>query len=163
MQKLTHIFFDLDETLVHTRLRDEANSFPAPPTTECAEWATWLRPTARILLNCARTLGLPVMVCTTAQKAYAMLLSDALNLGFQCNEILAREHLCQGQRNLSPNSVLLDDRAADDEAIQLKHRVLGISQHRHFQIPPFTGMEVPDDELWASHWQQFLSAFRQRV
>lgn len=153
---LAAVFFDLDETLIHSC---EASAIPPchePSAAVYGPWAVWLRPSARSLLASARALRAPVLLCTTSEHRYALGISRLLNLGFQENEILACEHLGAGRSNLCPRGVLMDDLPAQHEAAALKRHVLGLAPERYFQVAAFRGGSLEPEPRLPELWRLFL-------
>lgn len=154
--QLAAVFFDLDETLIRSCPSDALISYPEPPSTIYGPWSVWLRPSARSLLAIARAMRVPVLLCTMAEHRYALGITQALNLGFQSNEILAIEQLRMGKFNLCPRGVLMDDLPVQHDAVVIKHRILGLSPDRHFQVPTFRGGLLESDEELTRQWSLFL-------
>ena len=158
--RLTSIFFDLDETLIHSMLAEgSAGKCPADATV-FGPYHSWLRPCALDLLKVARAAGVPVFLCTTSERRYASGLSKLFGLGFAEKEILGYEHLTSGQSGLAPGGVLFDDLEPEHEIAQFKQQVLGIGAERYCQLPAFRGHPTGDETEVIQTLQAFLSSFR---
>ncbi len=92
------IFFDLDETLIHTKMN------PFKPEWNCELLVlddfvhyTRIRPCARELIEYSRDLfgGENVYILTAATHQYAREISRVANWGFTPNQIFARENVEQ--------------------------------------------------------------------
>lgn len=158
--RLTSIFFDLDETLIHSMLAEgNAGKCPADATV-FGPYHSWLRPCALDLLKVARAAGVPVFLCTTSERRYASGLSKLFGLGFAEKEILGYEHLTSGQSGLAPGGVLFDDLEPEHEIAQFKQQVLGIGADRYCQLPAFRGHPTGDETEVIQTLQAFLRSFR---
>jgi len=92
------LFFDLDETLIHTKMN------PFKPEWNCELLVlddfvhyTRIRPCARELIEYSRTLfnGENVYILTAATHQYAREISRVANWGFTSEQIFARENVEQ--------------------------------------------------------------------
>jgi hypothetical protein len=85
--RLTSIFFDLDETLIHSVLAEgSAGKCPADATV-FGPYHSWLRPCALDLLKAARSTGVATFLCTNGVQGN--LISSVLG-GVSCWFPLAR-------------------------------------------------------------------------
>lgn len=157
--RLTSIFFDLDETLIHSMLA-EGNAGRCPADASVfGPYHSWLRPCALDLLKVARAAGVPVFLCTTSERRYASGLSNLFGLGFAEKEILGYEHLTSGQSGLAPGGVLFDDLEPEHEIAQFKQQVLGIGTERYCQLRAFRGHPTGDETEVIQTLQAFLHSF----
>lgn len=157
--RLTSIFFDLDETLIHSvQAEGSAGKCPADATV-FGPYHSWLRPCALDLLKAARAAGVPLFLCTTSERRYASGLSNLFSLGFAEKEILGYEHLTSGQSGLAPGGVLFDDLEPEHEIAQFKQQVLGIGTERYCQLPAFRGHPTGDETEVIQTLQAFLRSF----
>ena len=161
MPRLSAIFFDLDQTLIHTRSRHEPADGDMATATAFGPYAAWLRPTAHQLLATARAIKCPVFLCTMAERRYAHGLSQLFNLGFDIPDILGIEHLRLGHDGVSPNSILIDDLPPTHEFPTFKRKVLGITPEQQFQIPPFRGKIEPDEARVPDDFLNYLRRWRE--
>lgn len=158
--RLTSIFFDLDETLIHSVLAEgSAGKCPAGATV-FGPYHSWLRPCALDLLKAARSMWVAVFLCTTSERRYASGLSKLFGLGFAEKDILGYEHLTSGQTRLAPGGVLIDDLEPEHEIAQFKQQVLGIGAERYCQLPAFRGHPTGDESEVIQTLHAFLRSFR---
>ncbi|MBV6499175.1 MAG: hypothetical protein CJBNEKGG_01626 [Prosthecobacter sp.] len=158
--RLTSIFFDLDETLIHSVLAEEGGGECPAGATVFGPYHSWMRPCAFDLLKAARSIGVPTFLCTTSERRYASGLSKLFDLGFAENEILGYEHLTSGQTGLAPGAVLIDDMEPGHEIAQFKRQVLGIGTERYCQLPAFRGRPPGDENAVIQSLNAFLRPFR---
>ena len=83
-------------------------------------------------------------------------LSKLFALGFAESQILGCEHLLSGEKDLAPNSVLIDDLPPTDQIAMVKKVVLGIRDDRYFQVPPFTASIFEPEPLLTLRLGDFL-------
>jgi hypothetical protein len=158
--RLTSIFFDLDETLIHSVLPEErADDCPASAVV-FGPYQCWLRPCALDLLKVARSTGVATFLCTTSERRYASGLSKLFGLGFAEEDILAYEHLTSGQTRLAPGGVLFDDLESEHEIARFKQQVLGIGAERYCQLPAFRRHSFGDEAEVIQKVHDFLHSFR---
>ena len=92
---INSIFFDLDECLIHTLLREPNQKHIRFALEEGGIYFTVVRPCAKKLIACARDqLGVDkVFILTSATKQYACEINRLAEFGFDEDRILAREDL----------------------------------------------------------------------
>lgn len=148
---LTHLFIDLDETLVH--------SAPTAPTGSLAnrfqsfahgDYVTILRPEAHAILSACRDGAEEVILFTFGEKDYAQTICDEFEFGFQPNQILSCEHLLLSPKDLAPAGVLIDDKEPDEESARVKMAALGIGANRYLRVPPFRAPEFASCRLFVA-------------
>jgi len=136
---LRQLFIDLDETLIHSWVSEEAK--PAPGGWRCfrhGEYVTILRPEAHALLSVCRAAANEVILFTFGERAYAETICRELKFGFQSDQILSLEHLLLDPKDLAPDGVLIDDRGPTDGNARIKMRALGIRPERYLQVAAFS-------------------------
>jgi hypothetical protein len=138
MSNITEIFFDLDSTLIYAQ-EEAPVSEDQPASLRYGPYFVWLRPSARRMIATAKTMQVPLYLCTCSQRRYATGISKLFDLGFAEQQILGCEHMLSGQTRLAPGAVLIDDLQADDRIATVKRLVLGIGAERYFQVPAFNG------------------------
>jgi len=158
--RLTSIFFDLDETLIHSVLAEERAGGCPSDAAVFGPYYSWLRPCALDLLKAARPTGVATFLCTTSERRYASGLSKLFGLGFAEKNILGYEHLTSGQTRLAPGGVLIDDLEPEHEIARFKQRVLGIGAERYCQLPAFHGHPPGDETEVIQTLHAFLRSFR---
>ena len=153
------IFVDLDETLIHSVWGKGRN--PGKRTViqlGDETYHSFLRPTALWFLEQLRALG-SVRMLTSATRSYAIAHNNAFGLGFQPDEITAREDytvevqgaygaketylLNEGQ---FPDAVIIDDLTVEDKPLKLKLRWLGKGA-KHIPIQAFNGKDHAEFEV----------------
>ncbi len=157
---LTSIFFDLDETLIHSVLAEDSAGGCPVGAVVFGPYYCWLRPCALDLLKAARSTGVPTFLCTTSERCYASGLSKLFGLGFTEKDILGYEHLTSGQIRLAPGGVLIDDLEPEHEIARFKQRVLGIGGERYCRLPVFRGHPTGDEIEMIQTLHAFLLTFR---
>jgi hypothetical protein len=157
-----HIFFDLDETLLHTRMsRAESGHFGQPivrnfgdGTTHNPVWYTsYVRPGALKLLEEVRKI-VPeerIHVITVATTDYALWNNEGHGFGFHPDRIFAREHLHQKVKTerlkfpegITPRAYLIDNlhRMELGGKLSLLHQRLGfpIDQLYTYRVDDYYG------------------------
>lgn len=161
--KKLSIYLDLDETLVHAKnvsgnlgvLQERVRITLTEPKGEREEhYDTLLRPHAQQMLEFCRGIG-DVKLLTTANRQYALKHNDAFNLGFNPDQIIAREDYILRTRlaygsvydtlkdNSDPSAFLIDNLPPSDDSPKLKIKFLGIKEDQYIQIREFSGKD-PD-------------------
>lgn len=161
------VFLDLDETIIHTR-------YSLKPFSEQREnefvfklsgywYGTILRECANDLINFCRSQSC-VMILTASTSDYAKLICDHFELGFDDNEIIARDDYVTYEMveffGLSgyevpiakdcinyTNSILIDNQTPDLPNAKIKLAYLGINEDRYIVFPEWDGENEPDNFL----------------
>jgi hypothetical protein len=164
---INRIFFDLDETLLHT-------IFDEDPCQKCFEHIddfdercsfkkmyTIFNPDAKSLLKFSRDLvgNENVYILTSSLKAYATRLCQAGDFGFRSDQIFSREDLDNhravgaygGSYHLSskladPNNVLIDDLPPRNVENKLSFAGIKDWQNRFIAAHPYYGVNFPDND-----------------
>lgn len=140
MKMTPHIFFDLDETLIHSN--DIASSHSVAIVVRDFIFHVNLRPLCRKMLADTRAL-VPVRLITSAIRDYALQINDTLQLGFKEDEILAREDYAyygkDHPRTFYPQGILIDNYPITNEWSITKISYLGIPDCRYIQISDYLG------------------------
>lgn len=150
------IYVDLDDTLIHSVHGLGRNPGKRTPILIGAEdrYHSFLRPSAIEMLTFFRKRGRTRML-TTATRDYAIAHNDTFQLGFEKEDIVAREdyvtkvRLAYGSewvpvdRKTDPNALLVDNLPARAENSRIKTAYLGIKEENYIQIRDFDGKD-PD-------------------
>src|SRR4051794_23350357 len=108
MPRLSAVFFDLDSTLIHAQ-EDAPEANLSQKALRYGPYFVWLRPCAHDLISAAKATGVPVYLCTSSERLYAAGISKLFRLEFAEQQILGCEHMLSGEKDLAPDSVLIDD------------------------------------------------------
>lgn len=165
------IYIDLDETLIHAKYATSGNSgkrsrirIPDQDGTGYELYYSLLRPKAPELLGACRALS-DVKMLTTATRDYAQMHNETFNLGFNENDIIAREDYLvnttvafglatePAKYQTDPQSVLIDNLPRLATAAMLKQQYLGLNPSNYIQIREFDGK---DPEIFASELNEIL-------
>jgi hypothetical protein len=171
--KRLSIYFDLDETLIHAQhvhsdsdiLEQRTRITLQHPIADRTEsYDSILRPHANTMLEFCRELG-EVKLLTTANRQYALEHNNAFNLGFNPEQIIAREdylsktQLAYGsiyqvaKENTDASAFLIDNLHPDEDAPRLKRQYLGIKEDQYIQIREFSGK---DPEIFSQELQSIF-------
>lgn len=156
MKTKPSIYVDLDETLIHAIHGFGRNPGKRTPVAfeGVEKYHTLLRPAAPKMLGAFRALG-RVRMLTTATREYAQTHNEIFGLGFEKDDIVAREdYVCKIQlaygsqwdtagKDADPSAILVDNLPGTDENARLKIQYLGIPKGNYIQIRAFDGKD-PD-------------------
>jgi FMN phosphatase YigB (HAD superfamily) len=155
------IFFDLDETLLHTEVNND-------PGQECfvhkfdgsdKTYYTIFRPSALSLLAFARELvgNENVYALTTGTRDYAERLNEVGKFGWSNEQIIAREDIdahqwygAYGQVNCNQHKTLANSRNVLIDNLpsrenEKKMSLIGIGIPRYIKVDFYWGVNFPDD------------------
>jgi hypothetical protein len=151
---ISSIFFDLDETLVHTFFtkpkRDDyfEHYYNGEPYFTVVNDYAW-----RMLLHARHLVGNDkVFILTAAFRDYTDAICKYFGLGFQNDQIFTRDDLrrfnIHGQAPVHAHrqNVLVDD--LNSSAVQGKLAFIGARDDRHIQIPAYYGLLQPDAKIY---------------
>lgn len=144
------IFFDLDETLIHSSsYNNEGVSFEINLANEFwgdEHYYVFVNPCAHRLLEYARDLvgADNVFILTTSIEDYAKMINKKANFEFRDDQILHRglisHKLSVGEYLHDTKNVLIDNLPNWDNLNKCK--LLGIDRDRYIQVPAFYGREI---------------------
>jgi hypothetical protein len=159
--KKLSIYFDLDETLIHAQnvhpsseILDQRQRITLTDGDRSEHYDSMLRPHAYQMLAFCREIG-DVKLLTTANREYALEHNNTFELGFDNDQIIAREdyvsrtQLAYGsvygtsKQNTDPSAFLIDNLHPNEEAPKLKMQYLGIKEDQYIHIREFSGKD-PD-------------------
>jgi hypothetical protein len=156
------IFFDLDETLLHTEVN-------ADPCQECSVhtfddeptkiYYTMFRPCARRIVDFARELvGFEnVHVLTTSVRKYAHRVNELGDLGFRHDQILAREDIeahawagAYGHTNFVAHATLANHKNVLIDNLpprknEQKCSLIAVFGSRYIEVNDYWGVNFPSD------------------
>ncbi len=169
--KKLSIYFDLDETLIHAQnvhsdseVLDQRQRITLSDGGSSEHYDSLLRPHAKHMLSFCRELG-EVKLLTTANRQYALEHNETFKLGFNPDQVIAREdyisrtQLAYGsvygasKENTDPSAFLIDNLHPDEDAPRLKKQFLGIQDHQYIQIREFNGK---DPEVFTKELKDIL-------
>jgi FMN phosphatase YigB (HAD superfamily) len=155
------IYWDLDETLVHTELREPNQKHIRFALEDGGIYYTIVRPCAKRLINFARELvgKEKVFILTSATKDYACEINSLAEFGFDEDHILAREDISNhrfatayggsavvASKYANIENVLIDN--LDARYNQDKVSFLGVWRSvdtNYLQIRDYYGVDFPKD------------------
>lgn len=155
------IFFDIDETLLHTEVNHDPGQECFVHTFEGSlkTYYTIFRPSARRILDFARELvgNENVYALTTATRDYAERLNAVGNFGWRNDQILTREDIeahqwygaygsvnCNQHKTLANcRNVLVDNLPSREN--EKKMALIGIGIPRYIKVEFYWGVNFPDD------------------
>lgn len=157
--KKLSVYFDLDETLIHAQnvhpeseIMEQRQRITLTDGDRSEHYDSLLRPHAKHMLAFCRELG-EVKLLTTANRQYALEHNDAFKLGFNPDQIIARDdyisrtQLAYGsvygasKENTDPSAFLIDNLYPTEDAPKLKKQFLGIQDDQYIQIREFNGKD----------------------
>lgn len=154
---ITKIFWDIDETLIHTELHAPDQEHVVLQLND-ANYYTIIRPCAKSLIEFSRELvGFDnVYILTTATTDYAREVNRLAGWEFAHNHIIAREEISNHEFGLAyggagvmrhkvadRNNVLIDNLPARHNAKKID--LIGITEDRYFNIRDYYGVNFPND------------------
>lgn len=157
---INNIYFDLDESLIHTVLR-EPNQSHVKFVLDGTAYYTLIRPCAKELIEFARSLvGVDkVFILTAATLDYAKEVNRLGDFGFEHKNIIAREELSKysyygayggtcyvDREDASIYNVLIDN--LEPRYNESKTCPIGIShkyKERYLHVKDYYGVNFPDD------------------
>jgi hypothetical protein len=151
------IYFDLDDTLIHAMPTHNGSGKGKRTLVSIGEkneekYFSLLRPHALELLYHCRQHS-QVKMLTTATRDYAISHNEVFNLGFSCQDIIAREdyieqiQLAYGhdwvplKTKVDPTAILIDNLSPNTDSSKIKIAYLGINESQYFQIREFNGKD----------------------
>lgn len=153
---ISRIFFDLDETLLHTQVNHD-------PEQECSvhkfdhpsniTYYTIMRPCAVSLIKFARLLigKENVYVLTASTKEYARLMNKIGHLGFDHSHIISREtiddHNWRGECHhlANPLNVLIDNLPFSLNTS--KTSIMNVLESRYIHVNDYYGVNFASDQF----------------
>lgn len=158
---IKRIFWDIDETLIHTLLRkedQEAKYFVLPDDPN--DYYVIIRPCSKDLIEYSNKLvGKDnVYILTTSTKDYANTINQLASWGFESDHILTREVIKKythksawnGEQTIEhpladKNNVLIDNLPFNYNTNKVF--LIGIDQSRYLQIEDYYGVNHIDDSF----------------
>lgn len=154
---INKIFWDIDETLIHTELYKPNQSHVVLSLSD-RNYYTIIRPCSKRLVEFSRNLvgGENVFILTTATRDYAHEVNRLAGWEFPHNQILAREDinnyrykLAYGGEGVLPFSVANRDNVLIDNlsprSNPTKMDLIGITEDRYLKIEDYYGVDFPND------------------
>lgn len=154
---INKIFWDIDETLIHT-VMSAPNQEHVVLSLDDGNYYTMLRPCAKALIDFSRNLvgADNVYILTTATTDYAREVNRLAGWGFEHDHIIAREDIHNHTYSLAyagtgviPHkeanikNVLIDNLPFRQNAKKVD--MIGITKDRYFHINDYYGVNFPDD------------------
>ena len=166
-----NIFWDIDETLLHSSMQQPFNKDHIETKLDDDEPVfTIFRPCAVSLIEFSRELvgRENVFILTTSVKDYANRMNEAGGFGFRPDQIFhrgtIRDHRIAGcygafyrmqpHTQANPNNVLIDNLPLRYNSE--KANLIGIKSDRYFQIRDYHGVNFPNDPF-ESQCKEFLT------
>lgn len=155
---IKNIFWDIDETLIYTSLRDPQQDHVKLELNDGHAYFTIIRSCAKGLIEFSRQLvGKDnVYILTTATTDYAREVNRLADWGFENDHIIAREDISNHRYNLAYGGEgILRHKVADRNNVLIdnlpprhnynKIDLIGITADRYFQIRDYYGVDFPED------------------
>jgi len=171
--KLKGIFFDLDETLIHSSFHNNKkrgllfNEKILPFDSRLGRYVVEKRPIADKLIKIAHEkFGQDnVHMLTAATRDYAFEVIDLWGFPFKRGSVLAREDMSEWREDrvarFHKENLLIDNQKPLEYNAEEKMKFLGIDSTRLFSISEFTGalhsrMEKALEKCELIRWEKFL-------
>ena len=168
---INKILFDIDETLIHSLLRDpKQEHIRFILENDDNTYYTVIRPCAQKLIDFARELvGKDnVYILTTSTTDYANTINEKAEWGFERDHIIAREEI---KRHLIPtayggsayiekegiahkDNVLIDNLPYREN--MGKVTLIGITEDRYLKVNDYYGVNGRDDDYFEEEVREFL-------
>lgn len=156
---IDRIFWDIDETLIHTEVRPFGPGYnDVPFELEDSTYYTKIRPCSLSLIQFSVNLvGKDnVYILTTATRDYAREINRIAGWGFENDHIFSREDLHANRYSVgyggsatmahkevsSPKNVLIDNLPPRENAAKMSF--IGIGYERYLKIVDYYGVDFPD-------------------
>lgn len=160
---ITRIFFDLDETLLHTEINHDpeqecfVHTFDGEPS---KTYYTIIRPCAARLVQFACDLvgKENVYVLTTSTRDYALRMNDFGKLGFEDDHIISRETIeaheytgaygatnCGRHKLANMHNVLIDN--LPPRYNESKCAMMSVFGERYIKVQDYYGVNFPNDDF----------------
>ena len=162
---MTHIYLDLDETLIHAIPTGRGGIGKRTLINAGGDkYGVLLRPLAKTMLADCRALAHTALI-TTATRDYALEMNKVFQLGFTEDEIFAREDFIKFEfknvmitsdavrENVSPGAVLIDNAEPDYLYARIKRKFLGIPEDNYYQVRTFNGK---DPQCFVKEWRNVI-------
>jgi hypothetical protein len=159
---IKRIFFDLDETLIHTTYSiPEHEHIQFNLSGETNQYYTIIRPCANELIKYSRNIvgNDNVFILTAAMKDYALIINRRVNFGFNDDQIFSREDTIKNYYHLAYNGLgcFSNETIADSNNIlidnlphhqnDLKMKYIGINSKRYLQVKDYYGVNNNEKEF----------------
>jgi hypothetical protein len=178
---INKIFWDIDETLIHTTIRDpKQDHFKFTVKNDFSTYHTIVRPCSHDLIEFSRELvgAKNVHILTTSLRDYARKVNRLANWGFKNKDIFCREDLKENTVRIGgvygcdeitnphafadPNNVLIDNLRPRDN--WRKVSFIGISSTYHtnyLDVKDYYGVNYPDDSFEEDVKEFLLKRFKE--
>lgn len=155
---IKNIFWDIDETLIHTLIRVPDQNHISFFLEDGGVYYTIFRPCAKSLIDFSRDLvGKDnVYILTSSTTDYANEINRLGEFGFERDHIIAREDISNHRFNSAygashviahalsdRNNVLIDNLAWRHNMDKMD--LIGITEDRYFKIRDYYGVDFPSD------------------
>jgi hypothetical protein len=170
---INRIYFDIDETLIHTCLTPPKQEHVTLNLGNHGTYYTIIRPSAKRCIEYARSLvGVSnVHILTTATRAYANKVNDLAGWKFNQQDIFTREDLADhtvksgwgGVAPLAhayahPNNVIIDNLPKRENCAKISFIGIDETQNENYlKIPDYYGVEY-EEEFFEENVKTFLQS-----
>lgn len=163
---IKNIFFDIDETLIHSfyeKPHENLGDYITLKFTEGSDLYTIIRPCSKELVKFARDLvgSERVFILTTSIREYAEQVNAGAGWGFRNDQIFTREDL--REKNSTPHPVLADPNNVIIDNLPPRYNdskmtFIGIRPSRYMQIQDYYGVNHPEaEEDFVTEVKEFLT------
>lgn len=176
---IKRIFWDIDETLIHSSFGNEPNQEHLRITSTGEQIFTMVRPCARALIDFGRELVGPEnsFILTNSIKSYALEINEKANFGFDENQVLHRGDMAAltedkdhgawmygsgGSAEYFPHKELADENNVLIDNLPFiyntsKVTMIGIKQDRYFNCRGYYGVNGMDSDTFEVDVKNWLT------